>query len=134
MPEAKLEPQTTSIVTEPVDRMGLANNLYATGNYKLALETYRSIPLAEINTDERVWIEYQLACCHRNLGDLSEAEKHYRVVASRAQPEYLSENARWWLHTLQKRKELEQSLEQFHSALDAMEKQINVSKTESTGT
>ncbi len=130
-PQNSTAQEATPVVTEPVDRLGLANNLYATGNYKLALATYQKIPLAEATADDRVWIEYQLGCCNRNLGDVAEAEKHYRVVASRAQPEFLTEYARWWLDSLGQRKQIEKALTEVHPALEALEKQINESKDES---
>lgn len=119
------KPIPATVTTQPVDRLGLANNLFGTGDYELAFETYGKIKPAELQPRDKVWVEYQIACCHRKLGNIAEAEKQYRIVAAQPQANFLSQSARWWLDALKNRKQLKAGLQQLHQTLESIEKQLN---------
>jgi tetratricopeptide (TPR) repeat protein len=117
--EPSLAPIT--VTNEPVDQFALANNLYAVGQWQLALQIYEKLSLADAAESEQAWIQSQIAACYRKLGKHTEAEKLYRTVAGRAEDDYMGENARWWLDTVQHRKELQSRLDQLETTLEALQ-------------
>lgn len=101
-----VEPTPTPITDAPVDRLALADNLFGAGKHKLALDIYQNVNPAEISKEELAWIRYQIACCHRKMGDIAKAEEFYRQVVSEPHPANVDAYARWWLKTLETRKDL----------------------------
>ena len=58
-----------SILKEPVDRLAMADSLFATREMRLALELYESIDAIQFDPEDRLWIWHQIGCCQRVLGD-----------------------------------------------------------------
>lgn len=112
------------ITAEPIDRTALADNLFASGKFELAMKIYRDLVVVNPKTADDVWHHYQLACCYRHLGSIQEAEKHYRIVAGSKEDEHLAENARWWLDWLQKQTEASQKLNLLRSSLEQLLKEF----------
>jgi len=97
---------------EPVDRISLADNLFGTGETELAMRVYSEVEPITVSASDRLWVRYQLACCHRRQGASSEAESMYREIANSPDAPDLAMSARWWLDTIQRRKRLEQREQQ----------------------
>ena len=114
------------IVTEhAVDRLSLANNLFAAGQIDLALPIYAELLTLEPAPNDRVWIEYQLANCYRRSGDIKRAEKLYRVVAGSTASLYWAERARWWMSNLAKVQGFLNRQAQLADALDQIQKRFD---------
>ncbi|MEJ7595192.1 MAG: hypothetical protein WKF77_27015 [Planctomycetaceae bacterium] len=118
---------TDNVVDGPIDRLGLANNLFATGEYPLALEMYQQTATADLTVQQSFWVEYQLANCQRRLGNLTEASNRYRKLAEHPEAGWLSQQAHWWVETLAKIRSLEKALadnafDQQRAAIEEVEK------------
>ena len=100
------------VVEGPIDRLGLANNLYAVGEYQLALRMYEHVEMSELSAQQQIWAEYQAANCLRRLGKSGEASNRYRKIAGQPEAGWLSEQSRWWVDTLERIRQLEKSLEE----------------------
>lgn len=108
----------TAVLPAAVDRMRLADSLFAQSQWKQALEVYEAAAKTADNDHDRLWVEYQQANCHRRLANTAQAEKFYRIVAG-ADAELLADCARWQLDNLQKRKTAEESLERLKTTIAA---------------
>ena len=98
--------EALSMVDGPVDQLAFANNLYGTGETGLALEIYQKLNKSKLVPDQVVWVEYQMANCHRLLGDKQAAERGYRIVTSRDKSSWVGSNARWWLEVADRTRRL----------------------------
>lgn len=107
----------TTVLNSPVDRIKLADNLFATGETQLALTMYEAVETSDLPSDDRNWLAYQMACCHRRLGLIGEAESAYRQLAGDSDAGNISVVSRWWLEQLEDRKELEAQADQIKTLL-----------------
>lgn len=98
------------VVDGPIDRLGLANNLFAVGQYPLALEMYEQASAETLTPHQKFWVEYQTANCLRRLEKKGEASQRYRKLANQPEAGWLSQQARWWVETLEKIRILESTL------------------------
>jgi hypothetical protein len=105
-------PGRQPVVSGPIDRLGLANNLYAVGEYPTAMELYMESDEAPLTAQQQIWAEYQTANCLRRLGRTSEASNRYRRLAGQTEAGWLSEKANWWVGVLEQIRQLEKSLEE----------------------
>ena len=99
-----------TVVDGPIDRLGLANNLFAVGEYPLALEMYQQTDVKSLTSHQHFWVEYQTANCLRRLGKGAEASIRYRRLAEQPEAGWLSQQASWWVETLEKIRILEKTL------------------------
>lgn len=115
-PKSSLEPSANATLLEnvvvdgPIDRLGLANNLFAVGEYPLALEMYQQTTGLKLSLQQQFWVEYQLANCLRRLGNPAEASNRYRKLASQPEAGWLGQQAHWWVETLESIRILEKAL------------------------
>jgi len=100
-----------AVVDGPIDRVGLANNLYAVGEYRLAMDMYENASAGDLSAQQQIWAEYQTANCLRRLGRNGEASNRYRKLGGKAEAGWLSEQSRWWVEVLEQVRQLEKSLE-----------------------
>jgi tetratricopeptide (TPR) repeat protein len=115
------------VVDGPIDRLGLANNLFAVGKYPLALEIYQQASAEILPAHQTYWVEYQTANCIRRLGKPAEASQRYRKLANQPEAGWLSEQAQWWIDTLEKIRVLEStladnSIEHHRASIEQVEK------------
>ena len=110
------------LMTSPVNRLRLADNLFGAGDTKTALQAYSAIKLNEISEIDQAWVQFQMASCHRRLGDIPKAEKHYRIVASYQSAGTIADAARWWLDRLEAKKELTLALSRLTTIVDTLQK------------
>lgn len=114
--------QTAAAV--PVDRIALADNLYAAGETNLAINVYSEIDVQTLSEVDRSWIQFQLAGCYRRMGDVDEASKHYRKVVAADNSEWMVGMARWWLMALDKRRSMVQEADQWESTIRMLKEQV----------
>ena len=101
-----------AVVHGPIDRLGLANNLYAVGEYQLAMKMYEQTEMAELTAQQQIWTDYQMANCLRRMGRNAEASNRYRRIADQPEAGWLSEQSRWWVDVLEQIRQLQSSLEE----------------------
>lgn len=99
----------------------LADNLYALGEYDLAYNTYQQLKLADLSTEDQVWVTYQLAGCLRHLGENASAASLYRQVLSQHPEHHLSGVSRWWLDAMEDDTEQAQAAETFRATLQRIQ-------------
>lgn len=116
---------TLSPIDGPIDRLGLANNLYALGDYVMALKMYEEIDQTTLTEQDRFWIEYQTACCLRRLRRIPEAQDRYRRLAAQPSAELLHEMSRWWLDRIADRTALEADLKNVQTTLETLREAEN---------
>lgn len=111
-----------------IDRQALADSLFATGEYRLALATYRALleeekKEGESGTAKSSWLRYQVAGCYRHLGEFPQAESYYRDVTSDQSDVFLADMAQWWLANLKQRKVLAGRVQQWQMVVRQLEKE-----------
>ena len=116
------ENMTDALVDGPIDRIGLANNLYAIGEYVIALETYGQIESNKLSVAEQHWVTYQMAACYRKLVRIPEAQELYRRLAGEESSGWLGTASKWWLDRIDDRARLEQEISQYQQIIDSLEK------------
>lgn len=119
-PPIKQQPgylSATTVLDSPVDRLKLADNLFATGEIQLALTMYEAVRTKDLSAADRHWHTYQQASCHRRLGMYGEAESIYRQLAGNSDAGGVSVLSRWWLERLEERKELEAQAAQIRTLI-----------------
>jgi hypothetical protein len=128
---SELEPQPPEITkpsssglikglpTSAIDRVYVADNLFAAGEYALANDIYLQVDRRSISGDESGWVEFQLANCGRRLGRLDDAKKRYRRVVADPTLGWLQDMAKWRLDAIDEREQLVRE----HARLDAAIKQ-----------
>lgn len=103
-------PATPEVLVEgPIDRLGIADSLFATGHMTAAARMYSEIDLAVAPTAERAWVQYQLAACDRRSGRIEAAQQRYRELIAMGEPGWLVDLARWWLQAIDDRKRLSEN-------------------------
>ena len=98
------------VVNDPIDRLGLANNLFAIGEYPLALEMYQQTAGSELSSQQQFWVDFQTASCLRHLGNPAEASNRFRTLASQPEAGWLSKQAQRWVEHLESMRIVEKSL------------------------
>lgn len=101
-----------AVVHGTIDRLGLANNLYAVGEYELALDMYEKIDMTELTAQQQIWSDYQMANCLRRMGRNGDASNRYRRIAEQPEAGWLSDQSRWWVDVLEQIRQLQNSLEE----------------------
>ena len=101
-----------AVVHGTIDRLGLANNLYAVGEYELALDMYEKTDVTELTAQQQIWSDYQMANCLRRMGRNGDASNRYRRIAEQPEAGWLSEQSRWWVDVLEQIRQLQSSLEE----------------------
>ncbi len=114
-----------ALTNETVDSLALANNLYGTGEYSLALKIYSTIDQSEMVPDDKIWIRFQVANCQRRLGNFREAQRGYRVVTSAAGESWIGKTAHWWLDATDRTARLKSRIDNLQAKYDELRKEID---------
>ncbi len=101
---------SSTVVGGEIDRLGLANNLYAVGDYGVALEIYSNNNDPELTPQQKYWVDFQAANCLRRMGKHAEASNRFRKIAGNSEAGWLSEKARWWVIVLEKVRQAEKDI------------------------
>jgi tetratricopeptide (TPR) repeat protein len=112
--------QLPPIIQGPIDRVGLADNLFALGEYLIALEMYSQIDAEKFPPAELVWIKYQSAGCLRRLHRIPEAQEQYRRLAAQHEVPWLATMSRWWLDRIDDRVAATDELDRYRQLLDVL--------------
>lgn len=114
----------TTVLNSPVDRLKLADNLFATREYSLALQMYDAADSSDtrLSNEDKAWATYQKAGCYRRLEMMDEAQSLYRQVAGDADTKWLAKVSRWWLDRIAEREKLKQEIGQVKEVLDTIKK------------
>ncbi len=118
-PEAPLS--ATTVLDTPVDRLRLADSLFATQEFALALQMYESLDPKQLGNSEKYWVTYQQASCLRRLNETAEAQGIYRQLAGDSNAGWLAGLSRWWLDRIADREELRGEIDQVAKILKAVE-------------
>lgn len=119
-----------ALVEGPVDRVALADNLYALGEYTLAKEMYNRVEMEHLLPAQQFWVQFQNASCLRQLGDTDGAKSQLRILAGQEKDAgWLAHSARWWLDTIDDRAELEQQIAETQRQLDTRRENHRESKS-----
>lgn len=106
------DPEVPEIRTETaVDRLALADNLFASERFDLARKFYLELEQTERDPGKQEWIKYQVATSSRRLGDAVTTEKYLRKLAGSKSGGLYPRLARWWLDALNKRMKYEADLQ-----------------------
>ena len=89
-----------------IDRMSLANSLFATQQYAECLRILEHVDEATLGPDDLIWKSYVTACCHRGTGNFKEATRLYREIVARPNADWTRDLAKWWLDHLQEKSQL----------------------------
>ena len=114
-----------TMIDGPVDRIGLADNLYAVDEFQIALNMYQEVDLNDIPASERYWVRYQTACCMRRLGQVSEAQSHFRRLAGVSDAGWLASMSRWWLDQMDARMAVEKQIDEQTKFAAALSEVLN---------
>lgn len=123
-PAEPVEPLPQPITDSAVDHLALADSLFGAAKTKLALGVYQNIQQEELTAEERGWVVYQIAVCQRKLGQVAEAEKHFRMVAGMTALPRLPSFARWQLDAIARMKELSTRADKTRSAIETIQTRI----------
>jgi len=116
------------ILRSPIDHIALADNLYAARSYGLALEAYQAAAKLSGPAAPRRWAAFQVANCHRHLGQTAEAERQYRRVAGDRDAGQFTDLAKWWLQAMEQRSQLTSQLTQLKSSLETTQETSDASR------
>jgi len=97
-PVVKPAPNPNEIPKEPVKGLEeeYANSLYALGKYDLARAAYQRLIESNRQADVLTWARFQVANCHRRLGDLPAASAAYEALLNAAPASPWVTEAAWW--------------------------------------
>jgi hypothetical protein len=117
-PTEKIPARTTTASSRGavIDSLSLADSLFGADEIAQALQVYQTLSPEKLPAADRTWVRYQIASCHRRLGNVGASEQGYRELAG-SSDERIAAQARWWLDALDKRKRLENSLKGVNEAL-----------------
>jgi len=110
---------------QAIDRQRMGNNLYAIGAYELALKNYEMMLQQPLNPLEMQWVQFQVANCQRQLGEIAQAQKAYRRVAGETSEEWLGQMSRWWLKELDDRQELQRRVADLDQIIKTLDQELN---------
>lgn len=114
-------PAPTVLTDSAVDRLALADNLFASGQIDVALKLYLELSNEADEAAARSWVHFQIAACSRRLGQYDQARKHYRIVAGQPADGFYARLARWWLGTIERRLTHQQQLDEVETVLRELE-------------
>jgi tetratricopeptide (TPR) repeat protein len=110
-----------SLADKPVEPLALAQALFRTGDYEGSLAVYLGLLQKEPIEQEKVTLQYMIACCYRKLGKYDQAYTYYLEVVNSKRDEVLAECAIWQLDAMKWRKDLESRLAQVKQRRQALE-------------
>lgn len=117
-PEPNIE--GLQVLSTPVNSFELANSLYATGNYSEALKSYELLLADETVPVDRDWLQLFAANCYRQQKEISTAENLYRDVAASKAQAYPSDQAKWYLDHLTRRKQIAAEMQIIDAELQSL--------------
>jgi hypothetical protein len=102
-------------LSKSVDQVREGMNLFRDGSFVAARRVFSEVDPTTLNREDQVFVRYMLACSHRRLNNVTEAETIYREVANNSASEFLANCAISQLALLRSNQDLETLLEQLRS-------------------
>lgn len=127
-PDASASPFNT-LTNDPVDKLGLANNLVAIGSYQTATQI-----LLELSKDKlldettRNWVHFQLGRCYLGINLIPEAKEAFRKSAESVQSDIAQRTSKWWLDQLESQISIDDSLNKMQETLTKLEAKYGSNK------
>lgn len=114
-PQVKIAPPRDG--TDPRDVIRSAQNYFRTNAIEASLKTFQVINTNDksLQREDRAFVTYMIACCHRRLGDYTNALTLYREVAAAKEDDFLAECALWQIGIIRSAQELDAELERLRS-------------------
>ena len=118
-----------TLTNDPVDKLGLANNLVAIGSYQTATQI-----LLELSKDEvldettRNWVHFQLGRCYLGNNLIPEAKEAFRKSAESIQSDIAQRTSKWWLEQLESQLSIDDSLNKIQETITKMEAKYGSNK------
>lgn len=97
------------------DKLREAMSLFREGRFDAARVAFDQMPVDTMPKEDRAFVRYMLASCHRRLGNPARAEGIYREVANSGDDEFLAGYASQQLYLIGSERELQSQLEQLRS-------------------
>ena len=114
-------PDSQTVVPEPVDLVKLGNSLFRTGNYDRSIRSYQARLDQENDPAEQSWLKLMIACNHRLLGQLDQAESLFREVSNlRSAAPFVAQHARWSLKMIERRRVMKAEADQLQATLELL--------------
>lgn len=117
--EASISTSAFRILSQPIDSLQLAYNLYLTGHPQATLSALGQIPVDELSTADRSWLEMLTALSNRKLQNTDAAISALRKIANYDLDDYQS-HASWWLQHTEQRQTLETRLTEVSLQIDTL--------------
>jgi len=108
--------------SKPLDPLALAQALYRTGNYDGALRAYQLVPSKNMKAGDRMFVQYGIANCLRNLGKWEEASGIYREIANARDEGNLAQCAQWQLGVMRWHQEMDSQLQDIRKRRQTVQK------------
>lgn len=111
-----------SMSNDPVDKLGLANNLVAIGSYQTAIKMFLEFS-KEPTLDEATknWVYFQLGRCYLSTGAIPEAREAFNKSAESIESDVAQRTSKWWLDQLETNLSIDQSLNKMQETLTKLE-------------
>ena len=111
-----------SMSNDPVDKLGLANNLVAIGSYQTAIKMFLEFS-KEPTLDEATknWVNFQLGRCYLSTGAIPEAREAFNKSAESIESDVAQRSSKWWLDQLEAKLSIDQSLNKMQETLTKLE-------------
>lgn len=119
-PDPTTNPSPTIVTETAVDRIALADSLFASHQLDIALKLYQELAIEKQTKEDMVWIHYQIGSSSRRLKNYDQARKHYRIVAGQQDAGLYQKLSKWWLDTIQRRLSYQQEQTGLQTFLDQM--------------
>ena len=109
IPDESDQPDAEPITESAIDRLSLADNLFGSDDIENAARLYIELAAdaSRMDADDRMWIDYQVACTSRRLKKYDRARKFYRKVVSGKSNGVYPKLAKWWLEAMQRKESYE---------------------------
>lgn len=113
-----IKPSPTVVTETAVDRIGLADSLFASHQVDIALKLYLELSREKQSPEDLLWIHYQIGSSSRRVKNYDQARRYYRMVAGKPEAGLYQKLSKWWLDTLQRKLNYEEEQNRLQAFLD----------------
>jgi tetratricopeptide (TPR) repeat protein len=114
----------TKVLPSPVDAFEMGNSLFQAGRVSTALEAYEATEIDKMTVFDASWLRLMKANCHRQLGNIEEAERIYREISNERNSIYLSKSSKWWLDQSKRIKNSKASFERLNLDIESIDQRL----------
>jgi hypothetical protein len=119
-PKTILPPPPITEVGKAVDAVAQATALYRNGEIQAALGVFGLVDLNSLTPEDRAFVKYMKAGCHRRLNNLVEAARLYNEIITDNTSEFYIECSTWQLSSVRWRQDLEKQLADLRQRREAV--------------